>query len=242
MEHDSGIQPWSPDLQNDLNSSSAASPASGKPDAVDPIQFIQNHPILFWGGTWSALLVVAAIAITGLTSPTFVEQEANSSRQPDSVSIESSPASSPDESNIPFWSWVALLSSCAAGSWILSNKLKQAQQFRSFPKSLRASASKRQIQKLPTQIRSNSKVKTPLTSSATVATSEAFPNMPLSPQPASPDFAVFSMQPEDSPSEKSHPTTVTVVPTEESHPLDWREESLADLMDIRRRRSFSSRF
>jgi hypothetical protein len=34
--------------------------------------------------------------------------------------------------------------------------------------------------------------------------------------------------------------TVTVIPAEASHPLDWQEESLADTMDIRKRRSLSS--
>ncbi|KAM3092416.1 hypothetical protein ACKFKG_22340 [Phormidesmis sp. 146-35] len=33
---------------------------------------------------------------------------------------------------------------------------------------------------------------------------------------------------------------VTVVPTEEAHPLDWGDASLADMMDIRKQKSISS--
>jgi hypothetical protein len=37
-----------------------------------------------------------------------------------------------------------------------------------------------------------------------------------------------------------HSVAVDVMPTEQAHPLDWNEASLADLMDIRRQRSLNS--
>jgi len=33
---------------------------------------------------------------------------------------------------------------------------------------------------------------------------------------------------------------VTVLPPEESHPLDWDEATLADMMDLRKRQSLAS--
>ncbi|MGV0027899.1 hypothetical protein [Phormidesmis priestleyi] len=38
----------------------------------------------------------------------------------------------------------------------------------------------------------------------------------------------------------TRPPTVTVVPSEEAHPLDWGDASLADMMDIRKQKSISS--
>jgi hypothetical protein len=57
-----------------------------------------------------------------------------------------------------------------------------------------------------------------------------------------PDVSQFSWQTQNNqpPMTDDQFTQVTVLPPEESNPLDWDQESLADMMDLRKRQSLSS--
>ena len=59
-------------------------------------------------------------------------------------------------------------------------------------------------------------------------------------EPTIAPFPVPPAQPEANDSPNAVPATVTVLPMEQGHPLDWDEPSLADSLDLRQQHSASS--
>jgi hypothetical protein len=107
---------------------------------------------------------------------------------------------------------------CAAGSILLTHLLRQAAQERTDPRGLKPSGTLRKRRRKPSPKRSS------------------HTQMP---------------QPEDLPTNRQgldqsltitthHPTQITVLPPEHSHPLDGKKESLAEMMDLRKRQSLAS--
>ncbi len=225
---------------------------------------LEFHPFVFWSGVWTTILIVAGVAVTGLMSPYFLDAEAVA---PTSASIEIEPEAAPStsasteiepeaappasvtastpsqtserdqtaarsermprrdrdlgngSSSIPLWSLAALVFSCAAGSLVISQRLKRSPAPR--PKPNQAALSPNRS---PKRLSRPAKLR---------AVEQFYPQAaPVYPHPT----ATFFPNPDP-----VMTVVPTVVPEEESHPLDWGEEpSLADMMDIRRR-VFSSR-
>ncbi|WP_421654680.1 hypothetical protein [Leptothermofonsia sp. ETS-13] len=230
-------------------------------------QLVESHPLLFWGGTWVAVLLVAAIAMGGLLSPGLP------ARRTSSASFGSSPGSEEIQTagrqgrSVPFWLFGAIAITCTAGSILVSKRLAQVErphhrlsrpkrpvQYSS--KVRRPGPSNRPRAPQGRRLKSFSEGEFPLSGTyssyppppPSTSTSTSFKLPPaikskakLASGHSAPKYAPQKPSvPESVPQKNVAPVPVTVVPSEESHPLDWGDPSLADLMDIRKRRSLSS--
>lgn len=182
------------------------------------IQLSNKRPIAFWGGLWASIILVAAIAATGLisTGPPELEK-AEPKPTPTPVFTQgSSPeptaiASSQDAASegLPMWLYGAIATSCATGTVLILIALR-----------LKPSRRRRQPLKRSTTAPAAVRKKRPPSPKRRPVSSRPMQNPPV---------ATFSPQP-----------VVTILPPEETHPLDWGDDSLADMMDIRKRQSLSS--
>ncbi len=229
-------------------------------------QLIESHPLLFWGGTWVVVLLVAAIAMGGLLSPGLP------GRRVSSVSFGSSPGSEEVQNvarqgkAVPFWLFGAIAITCTAGSILVSKRLAQVE------RPHRLSRPKRPVQ-YSSKVRRPGPSKRPRTpqgkrlkpfAEGELPLSVAYLSYPLlhsstptptsfklppaikgkarsAPQQSAPKYTYKSVSPKPSAAKKDAVSVpVTILPPEENLPLDWKDPSLADLMDIRKRRSLSS--
>jgi hypothetical protein len=219
---------------------SAASPAaqSTPHQKAMLLRFVHRYPLVFWSGVWVTLLLMMGIAVTSLMSPEFTKNQAPAVKE-EPVPIETieppiAPAD-PNQPTLPVWSLAAIFTSCALGCLLISQRLRQQPQ----PQPQRKSPA---VRKSPKRITKSANAKSALPGKTLAElpasysprkpvlppsqTAQATTQKPQAKQPAVP--VSFSAQP-----------IVTVVPTEQSHPLDWEQSSLADDMDIRRRRPLS---
>jgi len=209
-----------------------------------------TRPLVLWGGVWVTLLVVGAVAAKGLLSAGPVEekpeselmaQDAAEPAMPDTSStpaqIQQTPSTLPTftrvpellpepspkppkvaqkPAGVPLWLYGAIAFGCTAGSVLISLGFKRAT-----PPRKPAKRGKTKPQPVPT-----AKVRKPQQRSAPKRRPVSPTARERSPIPAEPAFIVEPM--------------VTVLPPEESHPLDWDEATLADMMDLRKRQSLAS--
>lgn len=174
-------------------------------------KLLNHHPWLIWSGVWTLLLAITAIALFSLTHTGLVEQE------PEQIPIaaENPAATSSQTGNpIPLLLLGAVALSCAAGSLVIYKRRTDP----SWPRQLRK------------------RVKS---SSAQVLTRRQQRQQRLQESPPVPTPVVEPLAPVATVPEETEPV-VTVVPPEESHPLDSGEESLAEMMDIRKQKPLSS--
>lgn len=176
-------------------------------------QLIETRPFLVWMSGLTLMLVVAAIAGTGLLSPGPVEEEAEiaevvpstsgegaTSRVPSpsttatpSFSSSSSDRPSQPDLELPFWFFGLLALGCMGGTWLIAQYL------------LRSNQQEPQAKRQPRR--------TPPPSSRPVE------------RPVQPSSIVEPR--------------VTVMSAAESHPLDGTED-LAEAMDIRKRKPLAN--
>jgi len=171
-----------------------------------------RHPFLLWGSLWALLLITINISLNSfLLNPKFVAQSEQIQEPP---AVESpntpTPVSVEGKDSLPLWSFGAIALSCAVATLMVSQRLRQIPGPRKPAKRARANP-----RSLPVaQIGASGKA---IASGSKSAAPNQFTKVLQS----------------------SEETSVSVVPTEETHSLDWDEASLADI-DIRYRHPLSS--
>ncbi|MFB8791809.1 MAG: hypothetical protein U7123_23935 [Potamolinea sp.] len=190
-------------------------------------QLIHSHPYFFLGGLWVTLVLVGGVASFGLFNVGKVEQE-GSKPTPTIETIQESTAKSTDKKDLPLSLFAAVAIGCAAGSLLVTKALKDSSQGRSTPKRLKQVVGVSKKRRHPPR---------------------KSPPVPEKPQPVS---SALTWQTIDNKSPtievKLRPTTnraalltrVTVLPPEENHPLDGKQENLAEMMDLRKHYTLAS--
>ena len=234
---------------------SLASPRRWKLLSKSSSEFISDlcdsHPLLVWAGIWTTVLLVGAIAVGGLVSPSISGGHKTSGAAfGSSTNAEIEPVGEKNQS--AFWIFGAITLSCTAGSILVSKRLHHTQDRFQPPApfqtgnsgSLRrirptAQAKRRKVQ--PETRTGRRSARTPKRLKPFTEADFLPPILPQSARIAAATPKTLPPAPPRSlPQHSPHVKTVTVIPAEASHPLDWQEESLADTMDIRKRRSLSS--
>ncbi|PSB18479.1 hypothetical protein C7B65_15410 [Phormidesmis priestleyi ULC007] len=178
------------------------------------VAFVQRYPVLVWSGVWVLLVLMIWLGVTGLLHVDTVEVEPP---QPGIVTdAPQIPQLKPRLQAKPASSFgllAAIAVSCGVTSLLLAKQFTSAKPQRGLViKRQKAFADNAEIatHQPPQEVESK-----------------------LAKQP--PADAVFRR----ATPVKSQPT-VTVLPAEENHPLDWGDASLADRMDIRKQKSLSN--
>ena len=191
---------------------------------------LQKHPLAFWGGLWAILILVGTIATIGLFNPGPIEEEEQKST-PAPTQIEESPKpKSPQEKDWSFPLFSAVVLGCAGGSLIVTHALKQSSQRHRLSKRSKSSAIVYQQRSLTAKRRRPS------------APKKVHPVASIPPQHKSQPKSQENIQPNTQPNIPSNveQTQVTVLSPEDNHPLDSKPESLAEMMDLRKRQSLKS--
>lgn len=234
-------------------SDDASSPPEIRKVAIESVsQLVEDYPLLFWAGIWLSVLLVAAIAVSGLVSPGLPGRRASSASFGSSSGTEQ--VQTARRSNrLPFWLFGALAFTCTAGSFLVSQRASHIERTQKLSRP-RGASSRRAANAAryftvenrshrPHSRRSGKRLK-PFPDgewSTLLATPPAsYPHAPL-PGSGSPNRRLKpKRRPQRSLSREGTAIPVTVIPPEQNHPLDWDAPSLADLMDIRKQRSPSS--
>lgn len=190
-------------------------------------QLIHSHPHLFLGGLWVTLVLVGSVASFGLFTVEKAEQE-GAKPTPTIETIQEATAKSTDKKELPLSLFTAVALGCAAGSLLVTKKLKDASEGRSTPKRLK------QVISVSKKRRHPAKKSSPV---------------PQKPQPSSSALARQTIESRLQTIEvKMRPVTsrtalltkVTVLPPEVDHPLDGKQENLADMLDLRKQYTLAS--
>lgn len=202
-------------------------------------QLLNDHPFLFCGGLWVMLVVLGGVATLGLLKAGPVEPEASLSSSPVTtfqkvIPLKRLPKSQPKpieetpppflqqeptpRQDFPLWLFGAIALGCAGGSLLITYFLIQSNQSSQFQKRLKPVGIIRK------------KRRNPNPTSRPVA-KEA--------QRGEPRPNNSTLNPHLVPIEQKS-TPITVLPPEQSHPLDGGRENLADVMDLRKRYSLTS--
>lgn len=176
------------------------------------VAIVQRYPVLIWGGAWVMMMALCWISVTGLLHVDTLKVE---QPQPQIVTDEPQiPQLKPRLQAKPASSFgllAAIAVSCGATSLLLAKQLSPTKSQRGL------------VIKRPTPV-----------TKAEMATR----------QPSTEGSALKRQPPAEGATRRSSPVatqpTVTVLSPEETHPLDWGEASLADLMDIRKQKSISN--
>jgi hypothetical protein len=226
------------------------SPSGMKKLAIESVsQLVEDYPLLFWAGIWLSVLLVAAIAVSGLVSPGLPGRRASSASFGSSTSSENVQTSG-RQNRVPFWLFGALAITCTAGSILVSQRISQTE------RTHKLSRPRRSGQHSPSVPRSanvghrpSAHGKRPGKRLRPFVENEfrSPPTPPISrPQPSGTSFGSLNprrqgkRRPQPISRKGADPVPVTVIPPEQNHRLDWNEASLADVMDIRKQRSLSS--
>lgn len=223
-------------------------PSDHPPEPQERLQFLRQllyqHPLAFWGGLWFVLITVSGVAAIGLLNPGPIEQEASVpsptvSTIQESVAKKSEPSEpsvstpesastfisepttvreSPSKKDLPLSLFGGIALGCAVGSLLITQALKGSSQPRQSSRRAKPGTTVRKKRRHPPQ--SSRPV------SRTVQLVNPQPNVQTQPNQQSTTNNAF--------------TPVTVLPPEASHPLDGGSESLADLLDLRKRQSLAS--
>jgi hypothetical protein len=128
----------------------------------------------------------------------------------------------------------AVVLGCAGGSLLVTNALKRSTQRRRFPKRPKSSAIVHQQRSFLAKRRRPPHPRTP----QPAAPVHTQPNIQQNIQPKTQPNIQQNTQPKTQPNIQQ--TQVTVLPPEDNHPLDSQPESLAEMMDLRKRQSLKS--
>lgn len=189
---------------------------------------VNRYPFVFWGTIWGFLVLVGTVAAVGLLNPgriesdksvpkplvsTILESTANSSKKSDSPIISSTEDSSPQE-GFPLSLFLGLAFGCAGGSLLVTHAFRQSTQTRQLIKPSQSSRRKKRRRPInPRQVSSSQ-------SAAHKPAIETLDSL----VPVVPESEI----------------EVTVVPDQEKNPLDQEEQSLAEILDLRKRESLAS--
>ncbi|NJO42520.1 MAG: hypothetical protein HC865_18345 [Cyanobacteria bacterium RU_5_0] len=213
------------------SSPSGRPPRQNAPEMAGLARFVRRHPFAVLIGAWVFLLSLAGTAaismikidasqpsIPGVATSPSTESVVPSQRKEQVEPIENSQRkvteiTQTEKGILPIASLGAIALSCAAGCILISRWLRP-QLAQSSDPSLRKPAS--------------------------LASSSRKSSLSL-PSSHSPIFSGSSTKSvagtlSDTVAAKA---TITIVPTDQSHPLDWQEPSLADNLDLRQRRPLS---
>ncbi|MBE9177882.1 hypothetical protein IQ268_04700 [Oculatella sp. LEGE 06141] len=196
------------------------------------MQFLQRYPMLFWSIVWVGVLLTAGIAVSSLMSPGFINQPAPSRVESPRPTVTTDQGG---DQTIPVWSLVAISASCAFGCYMISQRLRSQPQVRHLPRTRK-----------PVKPRSpRPTARAALVSGHSSGNSSGRSQQTIAASiPRVARLSQANSQP--APAAQSQPSTVvpakpviTVLPTGQSHPLDWNQPSLADDLDLRRRQPLS---
>lgn len=200
------------------------------------MQLIQKRPFILWGASLVLVLLMGGIALKGLIYPGPLEPT-----EPElaTVPAKPQPPQIPEvDSNL--WLFGAVALGCAAGSVLISRQLERlGSRSQSSPAKPKPRAVTSRLNATPQR----QPGKASRHSSPSVRRKKATASVKQGSAPAATAFQAETtrMRP------ATYPATsvviepvVTVVPEDESHPLDWGEASLAEMMDIRKQKPLSS--
>lgn len=171
---------------------------------------IRRHPVASVFALWVALLLLAGLSTAALMNVNNTQIPSTELSTTEVVPTQP-PREEPQGQTLPLLSFGAIALSCTLGCLLLS------QTFRS--------VGSQPVQRKTSRVRSAAPMQ-----SAEFDTQESF-NTASSDSPARSRSAGSSKMP--------LVASVTVVPKQQDHPLDWDEPSLADSLDMRQRRPLS---
>lgn len=200
-------------------------------------QLVNRYPLAVVSGIWLALVLMSGVAVLGLLNPGTIEQQEQSTPIPTQETIlepvaiptpqtiqQSTPKStaSTEKDDLPLSLFFAIAVGCAVGSLVLTQVLK-------------ASTKPRQPSQSPKPAKPVGK-KRPHPSKKRRPVAK-------SPQPkgsTKPTLQIVENGFSRGDNQHNQLAQITVLSPEESHPLDGREQGLADMMDLRKRQSLAS--
>ncbi len=237
-------------------------PSNNHPEQQHPLQLVQQlfrrHPFACLGGLWVTLVLVGGVATVGLVDPGTAHPE-GSKHTPSLATVEQSkPKHEVEQSKpkqdveqlkpkqdveqlkpkqdveqlkpkqdveqlkpkqeLPLLLFAAIALGCAGGSLLVTQALRGATQSRQ--------PSRRSKRVVTVRIKRPHYSERPST-------------VPQTPQPIASKFTLQRVG-NQLPTTYNKRTQVTVLPREVRHPLDGREESLAELLDLRKHHSLDS--
>jgi hypothetical protein len=99
------------------------------------VQLLEAQPLMFWGGLWASLVLVAGVSVSSLVSPGLIGSgqtasgaaigssgNASSNVAVNTVAQPASPSTAA-KTSFPFWLFSAIALSCTAGSILVSKQL-----------------------------------------------------------------------------------------------------------------------
>ena len=220
-------------------------------------QMLYNYPLAFWGGLWASVVVIGAIAALGLVSTGPIKEEEPVLVDPvpaqTTVSESSTPlpslsptedsqtalpgfttvpepeveAPNPKKEKVPSWLYAAIAFGFCGGSLLIALNVNRT--------SRRKSLKRPRAGTKPVPSSSVGKKRIAKSNTATLA-------RPMERRPMSQNQPTVGtgIQVAPTPTATYGRSEVTVVPAEENHPLDWGEESLAEVMDLRKRQPLAA--
>lgn len=222
---------------------SAAKHRSQRVTGFALVKLLEVRPLLFWGGLWASLCLVGLVSLSSILSP------GSPGRMASGAALGSSSNKTVHEvkqkSRVPIWLFGAIALTCTAGSIVVSKQLGRPQ----------TSASRRQTPakvpvKLSTTAHSPHRRKAPQRLKPYAPTETPLPPATRRPVPAPKPVSTAAIVPTSrmqqpypapqKPQPQPQQVAATIVPADENHPLDWGTASLADAVDLRKRRSLSS--
>lgn len=119
------------------------------PTKVNPVvQLIQKQPLVIWGFSWATVLLVAFIAVLGLTNPGTMKTVESSETENLTVAENPLPQAQ-DRSQLPSWLFGLAGLGCATGAWIVIKQFKGSRRRRRIrkPVSSRVSTTSKPIER-----------------------------------------------------------------------------------------------
>lgn len=177
------------------------------------VALLKRYPWLLWSGMWVLLLSAAAfISSIAIFSLMHTGRVAHQELPQPTVATENPAKASQTTSTMFLWVLGAVALTCSAAGYLASQRLNSSSSSAKPDQPVKRSAAR-----IPTRRQRRRRSRHELLPSATPEPKPITPPAPAEIEPV-----------------------VTVLPPEESHPLDTGEESLVEMMDIRKQRSLSS--
>lgn len=211
MEDHQSTQQQSPDLKHSKLARTDRRPKLLPPNLL--VALLKRYPWLLWSGMWVLLLSAAAfISSIAIFSLMHTGRVAHQ-ELPQPIATENPAKASQTTSTMFLWVLGAVALTCSAAGYLASQRSNSSSSSAKPEKPVKRSAAR-----IPTRRQRRRRSRRELLPSPP----------PPEPKPITPPVPA-EIEP-----------VVTVLPPEESHPLDTGEESLAEMMDIRKQRSLSS--
>jgi hypothetical protein len=232
------LESWESDDESESDDEDVVEESSERPFSIRLwLQVLWQHPLIFWSGIWAIIFLIAGIAFAGLMSPYLSSQAPEPTPTRSSQPTSRTTVADRESDRLPIWSVVAIAASCAAGSMLISQRMKYQRSYRSLktvrqrPAWAEGDRSQAHPLILPQATPISASPEVPALQLGQPTLKPAMPISYVQPSYARPSFRTVTAPTPEEP-------IVTIVPADESTPLDWQEDSLADLMDIRYRRRF----